>query len=454
MTRKIFRTTFATGAAILLACTVLFLFLQYEEAVEENYDALKGEAAYVVHGMAIGDMEYLQNLEPINRVTWIGEDGEVIYDSDYPIPVANQMEFSEVQGAMETGTGRAIRRSDTGGTSVVYYAVRCDDGTILRLSRPLSMLEGAVIAMIPVICGLILVLMLSGIVSYRMANEILKPVNELDLDDPRPDKTYPEIEPLVTRIREQQEMIRKEVAVREQHRKEFSANVTHELKTPLTVISGFAELMKDGLVPEEEMREFSGDIFRESRRLIALVEDILRLSRLDEEEGFPEPEEADLFLLAEDVRSSLKPQAEAEKIQIRLIGNTVLLTGVRQILFEMMYNLVDNAIKYNHEGGDVLITVFSREDGVGWSVSDTGIGIPKEDQNRVFERFYRVDKSHSKTVGGTGLGLSIVKHGASLHDAKIELDSEPGRGTVVSIHFPGNALAQKGVSENADKASI
>lgn len=222
---------------------------------------------------------------------------------------------------------------------------------------------------------------------------------------------------------------------REKLRQEFSANVSHELKTPLTSITGFAELMKEGMVTGEKVKEFAGDIYREARRLIDLVNDIIRLSRLDENSKLFESEQLDLYDLCDEIIANLQNVAERQNVMFSLSGEHVTISGVWQILNEMVYNLCDNAIKYNRPGGTVDVSV--RRDGgsVRLTVRDTGIGIPYADQPRVFERFYRVDKSHSKEVGGTGLGLSIVKHGAQYHNARLELESEPGKGTSISIVF-------------------
>lgn len=222
---------------------------------------------------------------------------------------------------------------------------------------------------------------------------------------------------------------------REKLRQEFSANVSHELKTPLTSITGFAELMKEGMVTGEKVKEFAGDIYRGARRLIDLVNDIIRLSRLDENSKLFESEQVDLYDLCDEIIANLQNVAERQNVMFSLSGEHVTISGVWQILNEMVYNLCDNAIKYNRPGGTVDVSV--RRDGgsVRLTVRDTGIGIPYADQPRVFERFYRVDKSHSKEVGGTGLGLSIVKHGAQYHNARLELESEPGKGTSISIVF-------------------
>ena len=222
----------------------------------------------------------------------------------------------------------------------------------------------------------------------------------------------------------------------EQMRREFTANVSHELKTPLTSISGMAEIMKDGLVKQEDVRGFAADIYQESQRLIRLVEDILHLSRLDEGGGGLERQEIDLLDLARTVEDRLQSTAKQHQVELELTGDHAAVQGLPSVVEEMVYNLCDNAIKYNRPGGKASVRVEDGADAVTVTVSDTGIGIPPEDRERVFERFYRVDKSHSKAIGGTGLGLSIVKHGAALHNAQLELDSAPGKGTTVRLRFP------------------
>lgn len=223
---------------------------------------------------------------------------------------------------------------------------------------------------------------------------------------------------------------------RENLRREFTANVSHELKTPLTSISGFAEIIQNGIVKPEDVPRFAGNIYLESQRLISLVDDILNLSRLDEEDVQLEREDFDLAALARDVASRLKPAAKKKAVTLTVTGESVPVHGVRSIVDEMVYNLCDNAVKYNRKGGRVTVSVQTVPDGAFLSVSDTGIGIPPADRERVFERFYRVDKSHSKEIGGTGLGLSIVKHGAAFHNARVTLESTEGAGTTVSLLFP------------------
>ena len=223
---------------------------------------------------------------------------------------------------------------------------------------------------------------------------------------------------------------------REELRREFTANVSHELKTPLTSISGIAEIMCSGMVKAEDIQSFAGDIYQEAQRLIALVEDIIRLSRLDEGAETLEREDVNLLTLAQDVARRLDPAAQKAGVTLKVMGRSAEVNGIPSVLGEMVYNLCDNAIKYNRPGGTVNVTVAPDDRGTELTVEDTGIGIPVEDQSRVFERFYRVDKSHSKEIGGTGLGLSIVKHGASLHGAQLHMDSQVGRGTCIQLRFP------------------
>ena len=227
-----------------------------------------------------------------------------------------------------------------------------------------------------------------------------------------------------------------EKEAQEQYRREFTANVSHELKTPLTSISGIAEIIRNGIVRPEDIPHFAGKIYDESQRLITLIGDIIKLSRLDENQGPMERESVDLLETARDVVQQLASVARKNGVTLVTNGSHGVVNGVRQVLGEMVYNLCENAVKYNRPGGRVWVDVRQAADHVELCVKDTGIGIPAAEQGRIFERFYRVDKSHSKAVGGTGLGLSIVKHGAALHHATIHVDSEPGEGTAITLTFP------------------
>lgn len=434
MTKTIFRNIFLVGLSVLLLCAGLFFGMQYSQTEEETYAALSQEALYAEKGLMLNGKAYLEALDDVNRVTWIATDGEVLYDSEMTPPIPNQSDCSEVRAAFETGEGHGSRKSESTGESTMYYARLCPDGTVLRLRRPLSVIYYALLAVSPVFWVLVLVLLISSVLAFRAAKQIVKPINEIDLEHPD-SNTYPELAPLIEKIQEQKMTIEEEVTQREQMRREFSANVSHELKTPLTSISGFAELMAQGMVDEEKMREFSRDIYKESQRTITLVDDIIKLSKLDEGGVAPEWENVDLYALSSDVLSSLRPVAARQSVTLSLEGEKAEIRGVYQLLNEMIFNLCDNAVKYNRPGGSVTVTVTPLEKGALLTVSDTGIGIPKEHQKRVFERFYRVDKSHSKEIGGTGLGLSIVKHGAQFHGAEVTLKSEVGVGTSVSLKF-------------------
>ena len=434
MIKTIFRNTFLVGILVLILCAILFFGIQYSQVKDEAYDALQQEAVYAEKGLMLSGETYLKSLDAADRVTLIDGSGSVLYDSEYPLPVANQKDCPEVQAALAEGEGQGIRRSESSGETAMYYARKCADGTILRLSRPLSAVRQALIVISPVMWVLVLVLLISGVLAFRVAKQIVRPINDMDLD--HPESTYPELAPLVGKIKEQKMTIQEEVSQRESLRREFSANVSHELKTPLTSISGFAELIAEGVATGDKAKEFSRDIYKESQRLLALIEDIIKISKLDEDAVGPEHEPVDLYDMASEVLNGLRSEADKQNISLQLTGEHTEVSGNRQLLSEMVYNLCDNAIKYNHFGGTVTVDVSAQDGQPKLSVTDTGIGIAKEHQKRVFERFYRVDKSHSKEIGGTGLGLSIVKHGAQYHNAQVKLESEPGIGTTITLEFP------------------
>ena len=440
MSRAIFRTSLLVCLLVLIFTTGVFFFLRRSQAEDETYAALRQEAFYAEQGLLRNGEEYLRDLGSINRVTWILPDGEVAYDSVFP-DENNQISCPEVRAALDTGEGQGIRRSGRSGVQTIYVARLCADGTVLRLSRPLSAVRTAIASVTPALWVVVLALLLSLLSAFRSSKRIIRPINEMDLDHADAAAPYPELTPLLERIQEQKRTIAQQNAERETLRREFTANVSHELKTPLTSISGFAELMAQGDVPPEKAQEFSADIYRESQRLIDLVNDIIHLSRLDEEGFEPELESVDLYDLAADTIDSLRETAAKRSVTFRLEGEHVCVQGVWRLLGEILYNLCDNAVKYNRLGGSVEVSVTEQGGAAVLSVSDTGIGIPAEHQSRVFERFYRVDKSHSKAIGGTGLGLSIVKHGAQFHNAQISLESEPGTGTKITLTFP-NARKQ------------
>ena len=322
--------------------------------------------------------------------------------------------------------------SDTVSKELYYYAVLLDDGNVLRVSKSMDSLMWTSLNILPVVIGIgIIGLVLAWFLAKWQTNRLMEPVIHLDLENPLDNVVYEEMTPLLEAMDKQN----KEKDAVANMRKEFSANVSHELKTPLTSISGYAEIMKNGLVKPEDMTGFAERIYNEASRLITLVEDIIKLSKLDEGNVELEKEEVDLYKLTREILTRLSPQAAKRKVHVEVTGEPVEYVGIRQILDEMIYNICENAIKYNKEGGKLTVWVGNTLQGKKICVTDTGIGIPENETDRIFERFYRVDKSHSKETGGTGLGLSIVKHGAMLHGAKIHVDSKLGEGTKIELIF-------------------
>ena len=530
--------------------------LLYEYFSSRYADELKNESVYAVQ--ALDDFQgsnedYFNGikgrLKNNTRITWISSDGTVLYDSAADAAaMENHKERAEVKSALENGSGESSRYSSTLAEKTVYYAVKLNNGTVLRLSSThYSMLTLLFSVLQPIFLIAIAILALSAFFAYRVSKKLVKPFDEIDLEHPDEADTYEELTPLLRRISQQNAQIaeqmenlkrsqqefktitenmqeglvivdqktevvfynssalrllkadklktgdsvlalnrsehfRESVAQaiagahderemdfegrryqlmsnpvyegakvvgavmvildvtekeeRETLRREFTANVSHELKTPLTSISGFAEIIKNGIASQEDVPHFAENIYNEAQRLITLVGDIIKLSQLDENTGIETMTNVDLANIAENCVSRLSPQAEKKNISVTLQTEKAFVTGIPQILDEMVYNLIDNAVKYNKDGGKIWVTLAAGEKTVSLTVKDTGVGIPAEDRERVFERFYRVDKSRSKQIGGTGLGLSIVKHGAKLHKAEIELKSETGVGTEITLRFP------------------
>lgn len=540
MTGKIIRSLFSLAMLVLVIGAALFSGILYGYYEKQSFASLAQEAEQLQQTMEYVSPEQMRSTD---RITLISSDGTVLYDSVARADaMENHLSREEVAQALREGTGKSSHYSSTVLKKNLYYALRLDDGNVLRLSREQSSLGAMLLNMAwPIAATVAGLLLLAAGLSVRLARQITQPINAISPDDPQ--DVYPELQPLTQRLRQQRETIRNQmdelsrrmrefsamtenmsegfllidlrghvltenhsasmllptdadniakcsqrelcqaaqqalsgqrcerllqqgertlsviaspvlesgqvtgavvltldVTEREQReklRREFSANVSHELKTPLTSISGFAELMSQGLVPPDKVREFSLDIQKECTRLTNLVEDIIDLSRLEEGGGDMTWEDIDLYTLCDDVLQSLEPVAKRQTVTLRLAGESLQVRGVYQVLREMIYNLCDNAIKYNRSGGSVTVTVARRAGRASVAVADTGIGIPYEDQSRVFERFYRVDKSHSRAIGGTGLGLSIVKHAAALHGAEIKLQSQPEDGTVITVLFPG-----------------
>ena len=407
MTKKIFRGSLLTSAVILAVsfAIVLTCLYNYFSALQEKQ--LRLELDLAVRGMETAGAVWLEGPAPQDlRITWVEADGAVRYDSQAPAEgLPNHRDRAEIRQALETGTGYSARFSDTLTKKTINCAARLSDGTVLRVSAQRLTALALTIAMLQPICILVLTaIILSAVLASRTA------------------------------------VLAGDVTGREaeRSRREFSANVSHELKTPLQSILGSAELLENGLVPADDVPHFAGRIRAESSRLVALIEDIIRLSQLDEAVPIPR-EPVELREVAEDVAASLQDSAAAKGVSLTVTGEAAELQGVPGLVREMVFNLCDNAIKYNVPGGTVEVSVARREGGALLTVRDTGIGIPPKYQGRVFERFFRVDKSRSKASGGTGLGLSIVKHGAQYHGAKISLRSQPDRGTEISVLFPAKS---------------
>ena len=375
------------------------------------------------------------------RLTLIGGDGAVLLDSapDEARPRENHADRPEVLAALQNGVGTATRRSATVGVETHYYALRLPDGCVLRAAQDTAALWTAYNRMLPLLAaGCAAVAALAAVLAWFFARRLVAPVTALagHLDTIEADVPYTELVPLARTIQSDRRLR----AENEQIRREFTANVSHELKTPLTSISGYAELLETGMARPEDVPAFGRRIHREAQRMIRLVSDILQLSELDSLRDKPEraPEMAplDLAELARDTVAAMTVNARKAYVTLSATALPAPVTGSRDLLAELLQNLCDNAIRYNRPGGHVLLYTGTAEGRAFLRVEDNGIGIPPEAQDRVFERFYRVDKSRSKATGGTGLGLAIVKHIALLHGADITLTSAPGAGTAVQVTFP------------------
>lgn len=550
MTKKIFKSNIVVAAAVLIFGIACVMAILYQHFGKEINGELKKEASYLSYGVEQEGIDYLKQInEKDDRITYIAEDGTVLYDNMADVEsMENHSERKEVQEALKTGSGYAERTSKTLAQKTIYYALRLPDHSVLRVSSTQFSIFVLLMELIPPIIGIIIVmLIIAVIVSAHMANKIVEPINNLDLEHPEDNQVYDEVGPLLSKIYKQNRQIKNQLEAarrnqeefgiitenmqegllvidsytmilsgnssvwkmfqikdpkigdsvyslernedfrmlieqvlkgqhgsvllhlgneaiqmianpvtrehkvvgavlllmnetekveREQLRREFSANVSHELKTPLTSISGFAEIIQDGLVRAEDIKKFAGRIYDEAQRLITLVEDTIKVSQLDEGENPYEWEQLDAYTVVKDVCGRLKDIAAKKNVHLYIDGDKTMLCTVRPIFDEIIYNLCDNGIKYNRDDGTVSIHLREIGENVEVRVKDNGIGIPGEDQNRVFERFYRVDKSHSKAIGGTGLGLSIVKHGVTFLGGTIKMVSEVGKGTEVTLTFP------------------
>jgi len=369
------------------------------------------------------------------RVTWIDSDGTVLYDNDASVnELSNHMDRPEIKDAFLTGIGESVRRSDTMNKNTFYYAVLLDNGTVLRVATDARSMLSVFLSSAPIVSLILLVILgLCVFVSQLIARNLLKPVETMadNLDNSDYKIPYKELEPIAEKLRTQHADVLSAVKVRQ----DFTANVSHELKTPLTAISGYAELLENNMVPENHKQEFYREIKSNSDRLLNLINDIIRLSEMDHLDRELNFEEIDLYLLVKDCIKNLEISARQKAVSLNVEGESFIINGNQDLIKELIDNLVQNAIRYNNPKGYVNVSVFHKDNSVVLMVKDNGIGIPAEEQNRIFERFYRVDKSRTKATGGTGLGLSIVKHIVDIHEAKIEVDSTPGVGTTMIVTF-------------------
>lgn len=441
LSSKIFRGITAVVIAGVVITAIISSALFYAEFSREIKSEIKSETRYLAELADTVGVSELKSAVPDGRVTMIAADGSVVFDSRADGEAAeNHSSRPEIKQALESGEGESTRVSKTFGKKNYYYALRLSDGGVIRVSRETSSMFGAVFGAAPgILLAVLLLIGLAMAAAGALTRSIIKPINDLDLDAPLEYEAYEELDPLLNRVDEQNKKMLtqiNEAREAEKMRREFSANVSHELKTPLTTIMGCSEILKEGIVDPKDVNGFLERINSESKRLLALIDDIISLSGLDEGGGNIEMTDADLLEIAREAAESLEFKAEKRGISISVSGNEQTVRGSRGLLHEMIYNLCDNAVRYNRDGGYVKITVGGEGGRPFVSVRDNGIGIPEADRERVFERFYRVDKSHSKETGGTGLGLSIVKHAAQIHGAEINLKSEPGKGTEIKIIFP------------------
>ena len=560
MTKKIFKSILSVALVILLSSLVMIIGVLYDYFRGVQKNQLRTELAFAAEGVEVSGVAYLEGLNDDScRITLVGEDGTVLYDSvESADKMGNHADREEIKEAREYGTGEASRYSSTLTEQTIYISKLLSDGSVLRVSVSHATVPALVFGMLqPLIVVLLLAFILSSVLAHRLSEKIVEPLSAIDLDKPLENNTYDELAPVLSHIEKQHRQIARQMydldrsrsefeavthnmkeglvltsekgeiisinpsaasfflgvkpdsaefyehekvcigkdfltldrsrethelieraqangeaesrvsrwgreyqlnasrvlsdgkftgivllifdvtdkVFAERNRREFTANVSHELKTPLQSIMGSAELIENGLVKPEDMKEFADRIYKEAARLLTLIEDIIRLSQLDENVELAW-ENLDIAKMASDTAALLRDTAEKKNVIINLDCEPTEIYGVRQLYSEIIYNLCENAIKYNKDGGSVTVSVHPKNGGIELTVSDTGIGIPPEHRSRVFERFYRVDKSHSKATGGTGLGLSIVKHAVQYLGGQIDLTSRVGEGTKITVFFP------------------
>lgn len=428
----------SVAIVITLVLTVTVFYEQYKKEVLDNLEC----AAHILQES--GTFDDVQN-EKVDfapeiknmRITVIDSNGQVLYDSIVDAETLdNHIDRPEVQEALNSGIGKTVRKSSTMKKSNFYIAVKLNNDKVLRVSKETDSIWSIFYNALPFVLVLgMLLFVVCMFVTHFLTISLVRPIEQManDLDNIDKIAVYKELMPFITLIKQQHEDILKSAKIRQ----EFTANVSHELKTPLTSISGYSELIENGMASENDTRRFAGEIHSNSKRLLTLINDILKLSELDCTENEIIKEDVDLYEIAQNCVNMLDIHAKNHGITLKCYGNECIVKGNKDMMEELMYNLCDNAIRYNISGGYVHITTRINNDNQGTIiVEDNGIGISKKNQQRIFERFYRVDKSRSKKTGGTGLGLAIVKHIVEKHDALIGLESEEGKGTKITIVMP------------------
>lgn len=431
------------GIAILaIAATVIAMISVYYRLLQVQVKKdLRLNAQLLQSSDLFTDPEHVERCNELKdlcqslRITWIGTDGSVLFDNDFAAArLGNHADRQEVKAAYKTGEGQAVRYSSTLNKDTFYYALRLSDGTILRLAAEYESVGRIIISVIPIIALILLLILLVCIaLSHMLTTQLIKPIEAMarNITDKDFQAPYKELAPFSDIIRTQH----MEILAAAKDRQDFTANVSHELKTPLTAISGYAELLAANMVAPEQKMHFYHEIQKCAARLLRLINDIIRLAALDRSERESLFNEVDLAEIVEESLNTLQLNAEQHKIKLNLQLEKCIVHGNREMLKELVDNLVVNAIFYNSPGGYVLIKVGTDNGRQKLLVKDNGIGIPATEQGKIFQRFYRVDKSRSKATGGTGLGLAIVKHIVELHSAEIILDSTPGVGTSFTIVF-------------------
>lgn len=550
MTRKIIQSIILISTVSVLFASFIVMILINRFFYKKIETELHSEAELISNGIEFGGADYLErnNFNDI-RVLWIAKDGEILFDSEKSAAdYENIADSQEVEEAFEKGRSSSSRKLINVSQTVLIYAMRLDDGTVIRVSDiHLSFLAQLAGIIKPLLMFLIIAAALSIMIADKVSRKIVQPINNIDLDHPKIKANYPELAPLLNKLRVQNVRVNRQMEElrqsREQFslitesmsegiiiadqklgilasnsgalalleaepvkegqsiyslnnseifrrciqdaaggrnsecilktgngdreiiaspakignvvngivviimdvtqkqelenmRKEFTSNVSHELKTPLTTIYGISDMLAGGLVKAEDTAQFGEKIKNEANRLITLINDIMSLSKLDEAAGFEQMEEVDIYELASEVLSRLERAALEKNISTKLVGKHIIYLGNRTILEEIIYNLCDNAVKYNFEGGRIEVKISHMPKTVFITVSDTGMGIPSQHTDRIFERFYRVDKSRSRKINGTGLGLSIVKHGAIYHGGTVRVESVAGKGSVFTVELP------------------